>query len=205
MLAFLSHNRSIVKIYKPESPILTSCPANPWTVNTFPYLWHQMTISRPSPHHRSHYGAFRHKARILNELAHHKVVQPPSRMRLGNSPWLWPSHTFAIHHLAFSASQTHHHHHRHFFVITTTQTQAVMFASGSEWRAIQWLAACCCRWSRALHWSATGTNMRWKPHPKHRLWRPPGYGYTTQRTLHYRLRVWTCKWEYIWILNAKWH
>lgn len=72
-----------------------------------------MTASRPSPHLMSHNGAFKHKALILNELAHHKVVRtspnPPHRTpHLHNalwesSPWLWP---FAIHHPGFfSASQ----------------------------------------------------------------------------------------------------
>lgn len=43
---------------------------------------------------------FQTQSRILNELTY-KVLQPPTTMRSGNSPRLWPSLTFAIHHLLF--------------------------------------------------------------------------------------------------------
>lgn len=91
-----------------------------------------------------------------------KAPPPPTPpvMRSGNSPWLWTSLTFAIHHLPLSASQTCHHH--HCFVITMTQTQGALFASRSE---VDNTMPYCLKF--AIHRITTGTYTE----------ESPGYGY----------------------------
>lgn len=134
-----------------------------------------MTTSRRFSHHRSHDGLSQHKAGILNELAHHKVFQLPP----GCTPLILLDFDYLSHlqfiislSLSFSASQKPPPPPRLLLLLchyNDADTSGIVCVCGGNRERYNSSAPVVVSEVVSYTRVLTGTHMRWKPHPTHRL------------------------------------